>query len=119
MIKLIIFDMDGLMIDSEPLHQKSFNKVFNEYGKGLTFEQNSKYYVGLSDLDAARDMVVRFALPIAPEELCQKKQEIYSQMISTDIIPKEGLFDLLEKLQESGYKKVIASGCMLNEIKSI
>lgn len=119
MIKLVIFDMDGLMIDSEPFHQKAFDRVFKEFGKELTEEENNRYYVGISDIDAAEDMINRFSLPISAQELVDKKQAAYRDLVSTQIIPQEGLMDLLITLQENGFKKVIASSSMLEEIKLI
>lgn len=119
MLKLIIFDMDGLMIDSEPFHQKAFDSVFQEYGKELTEADNNKYYVGISDSDAAEDMIKRFSLPISPTELVKKKQAVYRDLIATQIIPQEGLMHLLKTLHENGYKKIIVSSSMLTEIKII
>ncbi|MFH0863711.1 MAG: HAD family phosphatase [Candidatus Gottesmanbacteria bacterium] len=119
MIKLIIFDMDGLMIDSEPFHRKAFNKVFQEYGKELTEEDNSKYYIGISDIDAVEDMIKRFSLPLSPEELVERKQTAYKKLVASHIIPQNGLLNLLKNLQKNGYKKVIASCSMFNEIELI
>lgn len=107
------------MIDSEPFHLKAFNQVFKEYGKELTEEDNDKYYIGISDIDAARDMVKRFSLPIFAEELAKRKETSYRELLATDVIPQEGLFDLLKKLHENGYKSVIASSSMTDEIEQI
>lgn len=111
--------MDGLMIDSEPFHLKAFNKVFKEYEKELTEEDNDKYYIGISDIDATHDMVKRFSLPIFPEELASRKEAAYKEILAKDVIPQEGLFDLLKKLHENGYKSVIASSSMTDEIEQI
>lgn len=119
MIKLVIFDMDGLMIDSEPLHQKAFDLVFQKYQKNLTEEDNNKYYVGIADKDAAEDMVTRFNLPISATELVRQKQLAYKTIAASQVSPQEGLFALLKNLQRAGYKKVIASSSMLEEIKLI
>lgn len=119
MLKAIIFDMDGLMIDSEPFHHKAFDKVFREYGKELTIEDNNKYFVGISDIDAAKEMIVRYQLPISPEELVERKQKAYRVLIANEITSQPGLMELLQKLQEYGYKKAIASSSMLSEIELV
>ncbi len=117
-VRGVIFDMDGLMIDSEPYHCRAFDKVFRQFGKELTEEENNKYYVGISDKDAAEDMIPRYNLPLSSEELVRQKQANYLQFLS-QVTPQAGLMDLLEGLQEHNYKKAIASSSMLSEIEAV
>ena len=119
MIRAVIFDMDGLMIDSEPFHYKAFRKIFNSFGKELTQEEHFKRYVGISDIDAAIDMVTTFNIPLSPEEFVRRKQAQYLILLQDQIVPQPGLIELLERLQQNGYKKAIASSSILNEIKSV
>lgn len=114
----VIFDMDGLMIDSEPFHQRAFDYVFRLYGKNLTEEENNKYYVGISDKDAAEDMVKRFELPISAEDLARKKQLAYLKALG-QIKAQSGLVDLLRNLTRRGYKKAVASSSTINEIEAV
>lgn len=116
--KAVIFDMDGLMIDSEPFHAKAYDTVLKKFGYGLTQEENSKRYVGISDLDASRDMVKRFNLPITPEELSSQKQQAYKVHLK-EIKPNPGLMDLLRHLKYSGIKTAIASSSTIKEISSV
>lgn len=118
-IKAVLFDMDGLMIDSEPFHYQAFNEVIEKYGKHLTQEENNQRYIGLSDEDEARDMVVRFNLPISSQELVQQKQVILRQILKNQVSPQPGLLDLLKKLDDDGYKTAIASSSSLEVIKTI
>lgn len=111
--------MDGLMIDSQPLHRMAFDEVFKKYGKRLTTQDDNQFYVGLSDKDAAIDMVKRYSLPISADILIKQKQKRYMEFLSHEIIPQKGLLILLEQLHKNGYKSVIASGCNLDEIKTI
>src|SRR5215472_14833255 len=108
MIKAVIFDMDGLMIDSEFFHYNAYREVLNGFGRQLTQEENSRRYIGISDIDAAMDMVTRFNIPISPEDLARRKQAQYKTILQTQIIPQPGLMELLGKLHQHGYKKAIA-----------
>ena len=49
-IKAVLFDMDGLMVDTEPVHLKAFNLVFKTYSKDLTEEENAKRYISIPDI---------------------------------------------------------------------
>jgi len=119
MIRAIIFDMDGLMIDSEPFHYEAYKRVFDSFGKEFTQEENNKRYVGISDLDIAKDMMARFYLPISPEELVRRKQAQYQTILQNQITPQPGLRELLEKLHLHGYKKAIASSAHTAEIETV
>lgn len=118
MIQAVIFDMDGLMIDSEPVHFQAFNTVFNQFGLQFSKEENTKY-IGMPDIDEAKDMVAKYPLPITAEELVKRKQTVLRRLFSKAIIPQPGLMELLGKLQERKYKIGIASSSALEEIESV
>ncbi len=118
-IEAVIFDMDGLMIDSEPLHCFAFNQVLNNFGYKLTQEENNARYVGLGDVACCKDLVARLNLPISSQELMEQKQNAYLQIMEKEVKPKPGLIDLLNKLQTNHYKLAVASGSALHEIKII
>lgn len=119
MIKGIILDMDGLMIDSEPFHQRAFDKALQKYGKRLSPEENNRLYVGISDLDMAADMIKRKKLSVAKEKLVKQKKQNYQQVLADKIIAQPGLIKLLEKLSKNGYKIAVASSSTLEEIKIV
>lgn len=118
-IKAVLFDMDGLMIDSEPLHLMAFNRILDKYGKNLTEEENTKRYIGVSDIDAAKDMVVRFDLPISAKRLTKDKQEEYRKLFRTQLVAQPSLIELLNDLKKNSYKTAIASSSTLEEIRMV
>ncbi len=118
MFKAVIFDMDGLMVDSEPIHQQAFDQVFQKYGKQFTEEDNIKLYLGKTDMDCAVDMVTRYQLPITAEELFDQKQVITRQLLDK-ILPRPGLMDLLNDLRRVGIKMAIASSSQIATINII
>lgn len=118
-IKAVLFDMDGLMIDSEPLHFLAYQKVFSKYGKNFTVEENTKRYIGISDVDCAKDMVVRFNLPIPAEQLLEEKRQVYKEIIKNQLVAQPGLSKLLTSLLKNDYKIAIASSSTLEDIKAV
>lgn len=119
MIKAVLFDMDGLMIDSEPLHYQAFNTIFQKYGKFLSKEENDQRYIGITDTDAAEDMVQRFGLPISANQLVQEVQDKYKKIIVHGIPGQPGLLELLKDLKDHGYQTSIASGSTIEEIEMV
>ncbi len=118
-IKAMLFDMDGLMIDSEPFSFKAFKSVFEKYGRQLSKEEYIRRYVGVSEAEESKDMVVRFNLPISAEELVQAKRTLYKQLLKDNVITQPGLMELLEKLHQYNYKTAIGSSSTLKNIKAV
>jgi HAD superfamily hydrolase (TIGR01549 family) len=73
----IVFDMDGVIVDSEPLHQKAFEALFEELGKkhdhGIVFHE----YYGRSDGALLRDFIQRHKLPNELEDLSARKLKYF------------------------------------------
>ena len=49
MLKSVIFDMDGVLVNSEPLHYQAFVRTLAQWGKCLTYEEYKKYTFTKSD----------------------------------------------------------------------
>ncbi len=118
-IKAVLFDMDGLMVDTEPLHLQAFNFALEKFGKYLTEEENTKRYIGTPDIDGARDMVARYNLPISVSELLKVKQDKSREFLKKSLNPEPGLIELLNNLKKNGYKVAIASSSSLENIKTV
>jgi HAD superfamily hydrolase (TIGR01509 family) len=73
----IIFDMDGVIVDSEPLHQKAFEDLFEELGRkhdhGIVFRE----YYGRSDGALLRDFIGKHQLPHEIEDLTARKLKYF------------------------------------------
>ncbi len=118
-ISAVIFDMDGLMIDSEPVHCQAFHQVLQKFGHGLTEEENAKRYVGIADIDIANDLIGRYGLSIAADELVKQKREAYGNLLGQQVVPQAGLVDLLTGLKDSGLKVAVASSSAIKEIETV
>lgn len=117
-IRAVIFDMDGLMIDSEPVHFTAFADTLSEYGVTYLESTHIDENVGISDLDTAKKIVHQHTLQLTPTQLVAAKQHAYSKLL-THVIPKQGLFELLHELRSMHIKIAIASSSMLEEIRTV
>ncbi|MEE9367394.1 MAG: HAD family phosphatase [Pontiella sp.] len=52
MLSAVIFDFDGVIVDSEPMHFNAFNAVLKPLGKAITWEEYCEIYIGFDDRDA-------------------------------------------------------------------
>jgi beta-phosphoglucomutase len=54
-MQALIFDFDGVIVDTEPLHHRAFQRVFQPLGLDVTWEQYVDTYIGFDDRDAVRE----------------------------------------------------------------
>lgn len=117
--KGIIFDFDGLLVDSEPFHFKAYNTVFQEYGHSINPDE---YWVEFTSKGkGAQGEIERYGLKgLDANEIRKKKFIVYSEYCRNGDIH---FFPLSEKLirsaESSGYKLAIASGSRNEDIRTI
>jgi HAD superfamily hydrolase (TIGR01509 family) len=105
----VIFDMDGVIVDSEPLHERAFREVFHEIGFGDTHGIDFARYYGKSDLLVWMDFVAQHKPPQSIEELLARKQQRLIALLRADQPIFEGLPDVVEKLA-ARFPLAVASG---------
>ncbi len=114
----IIFDMDGVIVDSEPLHERAFLEVFAEMGYADDHGIHFPDYYGRSDQAVWRDFIAKHHPPQSFEELLAWKQRRLVELIVAEKPIFEGLPELLEKLAPR-YQLGLASGSPHNVIDEV
>src|SRR6266536_2479888 len=95
-----IFDMDGVVVDSEPLHERAFREVLEEIGYGRTHGIDFPAYYGKSDLVVWRDFIARHRPAQSLEELLARKEEKFGALLHQEEPIFGGLLELLAKLSQ-------------------
>jgi HAD superfamily hydrolase (TIGR01509 family) len=117
MIKAVVFDMDGLMIDTEPIYRQSWKEAAGILGYTLTDAQHDRF-LGVGPADCYPMMIEMFGVqfPINQfDELWRKRFESISAL--SGITPKKGLFALLEKIEELSLKKGLVTSSSREMLK--
>ncbi|MCL2539130.1 MAG: HAD family phosphatase [Oscillospiraceae bacterium] len=108
-LKLVIFDKDGLMMDTERPVVTVWNEVFTEWGLEPLSEEAYTKFVGFDRRGNMRQMQAFFPQANA-EELCAacglRTREYFT---NNPIDTKPGLFELFDALDELGVKKAVAT----------
>ena len=113
MIKAIIFDLDGLLIDSQHLQYQSASKAFSEKGSELTKEDWHHFIHG--DMDYKKWIELHH-VPTTAEEVRARKKEIYDQLIKTELQLKVGAENLVNLLHNK-FKLAVASHSRIESIE--
>lgn len=103
MIKAVIFDLDGLLIDSEPLAYKSQNQVLQKYGKSFTLQEYIASYAGRPGKENARHLVDDYNLPISYEQ-SYEEYRAFSIENTKNVQLKYGAVELIDYLRKNNYE---------------
>ena len=108
-VQAIIFDMDGVIVDSEPHHRRAVLEVVREIGYGDKFDLSFANYIGRSDQELWVDFVARHKPSHTVGELLARKRQRMVEIIRCEQPLFDGLPELIEKLAPR-YALGLASG---------
>lgn len=99
-----IFDLDGVIVDTVPLHFKAWKRMFNEYGKKFSFQDYKQKVDGIPRTDGAKAILTDLSEEKL-EEACNKKQSYFLEYLKSEAIPiYETTIDLIKELKARGLK---------------
>ena len=110
MINTVIFDMDGVIVDTEPVHRYAYFKHFDELNVPVTDEMFATY-TGNSTRNVFQKLKATFEINHEVEDLIQRKRAIFNDAFDTkeDLCLIEGVENLIKKLHENGFELIVAS----------
>jgi HAD superfamily hydrolase (TIGR01549 family) len=110
MIKAVIFDMDGVIIDSEPLYFKVCNEYLEAYGVKITKDEYLSY-IGKPAHEIWISIKEKYKISKAIEELITENRKCYIEYIINDTTerPIQGVDRLIKDLYENHIKMALAS----------
>ncbi len=96
-LQAVVFDMDGLMVDSESLAEWAWSEVLAGYGHQLD-EQTFRDILGLRVADSSRVICSKFQLPISSEQAHAERDKLFLDAVPTRLRACPGLYPLLDEL---------------------
>ena len=119
MLKAIIFDMDGVIIDSEPSHAKVALNVYKAHGIDADIDY-CKSFIGSSTKKMCEDSIKKFSMNISSEDLLAEMNAEKKRLAATEGYPPlPGVKELIKKLYSAGYHLAIASSSSITEIEDV
>ena len=116
----MIFDFDGVIVDSEPVHLACFRQVLAGAGVTLTEEEYYAKYLGFDDHDCFQAALVDHGAPCSEAliaEMTARKTVLIQKAYSQSIKPLPGAVELIHSVDDAGIPLAICSGGLLEEIR--
>lgn len=119
MLKAVIFDMDGVIIDSEPVHNQSTILTLQEFGVTLTLDYLNQF-VGSTALHMFETIIRDYQLSVTAEELIAIDRKNIKRLFDEEgMTPLPGIIDLIKELSHHGVKMAVASSSSLKRIEEV
>lgn len=121
MLQAIIFDFDGIIVDSEPLHFQATQRVFSPLGAALDFQLYLQECVGQPDLENFRRLCSKFQIETNGDHLqtlIRAKINHYRQLLKTEAKACAGAISLIKNAAQH-FPLAICSGSFRNEIQEL
>lgn len=119
MLKAVIFDMDGVIVDSEPLHFEIDKRILRKCGVDAD-DEILLPYVGVSNPDMWKDLKMKYDLPMSVDELLKLQSDLKTEVFS-EPGPEaiDGIKELLTDLKQNNIISVVASSSSRAFIETI
>ena len=119
MIRAVLFDMDGLIVDTEPIHFKAFKAMMREYGHEIP-ESLMVKLVGYPEADNIRDLKRIYKMDAPAEDMAARRYRLFMQFIRVEPIPVFPHFwEFSREARRRGVKQALVSSSTAEQVEVI
>ena len=107
-VQAVIFDMDGLLADTEPLYFQAESELARRYGKDFTRDVMEKM-MGHKAARSIQIMIETLGIEGPVEDVLALRDNLYKDLLMRGVKPMNGVFEFLDWLERRGYRKAVGT----------
>jgi beta-phosphoglucomutase family hydrolase len=115
MTKAVLWDLDGVLVDTAPFHFQAWQELFRSVGKGFA-DGDFRRTFGLRNDAILRDILGELA-PAEEARLARRKEELYRAKAEGRVKAMPGAIGLLRRLKQEGRKTAIVSSAPRENVR--
>ena len=122
MPEAVLFDFDGILVDSEPMHYRAFTEVLDPLGMGFPWKEYVEIYMGFDDRDAFREAFRAKGIDLDDATLATlvaAKSRAFLDGIRSGVTAYPGAAPMIESLHAVGRPLALCSGALRSDIDPI
>src|SRR5512141_1412958 len=115
----VLFDFDGILVDSEPMHYRAFTEVLDPLGMGFPWKEYVETYMGFADRDAFRQAFRAKGIALDGVKLANlvaAKSRAFQDGIRNGVTAYPGAVPLIDSLHAAGRPLALCSGALRSDI---
>ncbi len=105
----VLFDMDGVIVDSNPYHKKAFEQFFEEHEVSLNNEELKTHVYGRTNKEIMPYVFKENYTPEKGEVWADEKEALFRNLYKDDIAPVKNLIPFLQQLKESNIRTAVGT----------
>lgn len=120
MIKAILFDMDGVLVDAREWHYEAFNRALEIFGMKISLDNHLSTFDGLPTRRKLQILAKSRGLSVGLHDFINELKQSYTQeIIAARCKPSFHHQFALSRLQRRGYRMAVCSNSIRNTVKSM
>jgi HAD superfamily hydrolase (TIGR01509 family) len=113
----ILFDLDGVLADTERLHWTAYRALLGEYGLDIPLEEYRHRFIAQGG--GPEWACAHYRLPITADELRERKAPRYRALLEADLRERPGARAALRRLRADGYRLAVATNSLRDEVQFV
>ena len=118
----VLFDFDGILVDTEPMHHRAFNEVLVPLGMEIPWKVYVEIYMGFDDRDAFREAFRAKGIDLDDANLAKlvaAKSRAFQDGLRNGVTAYPGAVPMIESLHATGRPLALCSGALRSDIAPI